>query len=247
MSKKLKIVIALVAGVVILSLGSGAIVMAATSTTATTTATTTAAQCNGTVGNGLYTAAAATLGVTEQQLADAFQQAQAQAQQQNITAALAQAVANGTITQAESTAIQAWLAQKPTSPTQANMKAWEAEKPQLSNPNAWKTILGFPGKGMGPGPDNTALLTQVAALLSGAAGKTITEAQLQAALTAAETNQSQTWQNRQPPTTEKPGNGPGFGGKGFNFNGKGFGGMMPGWGNRGGSPPAPPTTTPMVY
>jgi hypothetical protein len=245
MSKKLKIVLALAAGVVILSLGSGAIVMAA-STAPASTATTPAAQCNGTFGNGLFTTAAAALGVTEQQLDDAFQQAAALAQKQSISAALAQSVANGTITQAESTAIQAWLAQKPTSPTKDNMEAWETARPQLSNPDAWKTILGFPGKGMmGPGPDanNTALLTQVAALLSTAAGKTITEAQLQAAMTSAEANQSQTWQNRQPPTTEKPGNGSGF-------PGKGFGGMMPGWGHRGGSPPAnPPTTTtqPTVY
>jgi hypothetical protein len=38
--------------------------------------------------------------VTEQQLADAFQQATVQAQKQSISTALAQAVANGTITQA---------------------------------------------------------------------------------------------------------------------------------------------------
>jgi len=243
MSKKLKIVIALAVGIVILSLGSGAIVMASTGTTTTTTVTTTTAQCNGTVGNGLYSAVATTLGVTEQQVADAFQQAAVQAQQQSITTALAQAVANGTISAAESTAIQAWLAAKPTSPTQDNMKAWEAAKPQLSNPDAWKTILGFPGKGMGPGTDNTALLTQVANLLSAATGKTITESQIQAALTAAQTSKSQTWQDRQPPTTKTPGNGPGF-------PGKRFGGIMHGWGNRGGSPQTAPTTTttaPMVY
>jgi hypothetical protein len=182
--------------------------------------------------------------VTEQQLTDAFQQATALAQKQSISTAMAQAVANGTITQAESTAIQAWLAQKPTSPTQDNMKAWEAAKPQLSNQDAWKTILGFPGKGMmGPDADNTALFTQVAALLSTAAGKTITESQLQAAMTSAEANQSQTWQNRQPPTTEKPGNGSGF-------PGMGFGGMMHGRGPWGGSPqtmPAATTTQPIVY
>jgi hypothetical protein len=243
MSKKLKIVLALAAGVVILSLGSAAIVMAASTTPATTT-TATATQCNGSLNNGLFTTAAATLGVTEQQLTDAFQQATALAQKQSISTAMAQAVAKGTITQAESTAIQAWLAQKPTSPTQDNMKAWEAAKPQLSNQDAWKTILGFPGKGMmGPDADNTALFTQVAALLSTAAGKTITESQLQAAMTSAEANQSQTWQNRQPPTTEKPGNGSGF-------PGMGFGGMMHGRGPWGGSPqtmPAATTTQPIVY
>ena len=244
MSKKLKIILALAAGVVVLSLGGGAIVMAASGSSTPSTTTIPATQCNGAFGNGLFTTVAATLGVTEQQLADAFQQATVQAQQQSISAALAQAVTNGTITQAESTAIQTWLSQKPTSPTKDNMKAWEGAKPQLANSDAWKSILGFPGKGMiGPGTDNTALFTQVAALLSTAAGKTITESQLQAAMTSAEASQSQEWQIREPPTTGKPGNGPGF-------FGKGFGGIMKGWGHRGGSPPTNPTTTttkPIVY
>jgi hypothetical protein len=232
MSKKLKIVLALAAGVVILSLGTGAVVMAASNTTTPPATTTPAAQCK-----GLFTAAAAALGVTEQQLADAFQQAAAQVQQQSITAALAQAVTNGTISQAESNAIQAWLTKKPTSPTPDNMKAWEAAKPQLSNPDAWKTILGFPGKGMGPAADNTAFLTRVVAILNAATGKSITAAQLQAALTPTEANKSQTWQNQPPPGDKQPGSGPGWAERGF-------GGMMHGKDFRGmPQQPAPPATT----
>jgi hypothetical protein len=223
MSKKLKIVLALATVVVILSLGTGAVVMAASSTTTPSTTTTPTTQCK-----GLFTNAAAALGVTEQQLADAFQQATAQVQKQSITSALAQAVANGTITQTESNAIQAWLAKKPTSPTPDNMKAWEAEKPQLTNPDALKGILGFPGRGIGPAPDNTAFLTQVVAILNAATGKSITAAQLQAAMTQ---------------TDKQPGNGPGWAGRGLGgmMHGKDFGGMpqQPG--------PGTTTTQPKTY
>ncbi|MGP8079911.1 MAG: hypothetical protein ACLPVI_05310 [Dehalococcoidales bacterium] len=274
MSKKLKIILALAAGVVILSLGSGAIVMAAGSTTTTTPATTTPA----TQSNALFTAVAATLGVTEQQLADAFQQATTQAENQSITQALATAVKNGTITQAESDAIQAWLAERPTSPTPDNMKAWEAEKPQITNPGALKGILGPLGRGIGwlgnVSTDNTALLTQVVTLLNQATGKSITVAQLQAAMTKAEAqmksdaltqalsnavangtitqdeaNQIQSWWNQRPSAVDKL---PGFGffGKGAGSPGMGFGGMMRSKDFRGvpqGTAPTTTTTQPNTY
>ena len=109
MSTKLKIVLAVAVGVVVLSLGSGAIVMAASGTTPTTTTT---AQSN-----PLFAKVATALGVTEQQLTDAIKQADSQAQDQRIDQALANAVTKGTITQAESDAIKAWLAKRPTAPT----------------------------------------------------------------------------------------------------------------------------------
>ena len=268
MSKKLKIILALAAGVVVLSLCSGAIVMAADSSPTTTPATTTTP---GSQNNALFNAVAAALGVTEQQVADSFQQATVQAENQSITSALANAVTNGTITQAESDAINAWLAERPTSPTPDNMKAWEAEKPQLTDPGALKGIIGFRGMSWAGSADtnNTALLTQVATLLSSAAGKTITESQLQAAITQAETqmksnavtqalanavangtitqdeaNQIQSWWNQRPAAVDKL---PGFG-----FLGRGFGGMMRNRGPWGGSPqttpvtPSTTTTTPAI-
>jgi hypothetical protein len=245
LSKKLKIVLAVVAGVVILSLGSGAVVMAATGTTPTTTTTTGS--------NPLFAKVAATLGVTEAQLTDAFKQANSQTQNQRIDQTLANAVTKGTITQAESDAIKAWLAQRPADPTKDAMKAWEASKPALANPDALKGILGFRGGmvglGWGLGSDNTDLLTQVVAALNTATGKSITVAQLQAALTQAEAqmksdavtksladavtngkitqdeaNQIQSWWNQRPSAVDKL---PGFG-----FPGMGKGGMMPGFGGR---------------
>jgi flagellar basal body-associated protein FliL len=72
MSRKLKIILAVVAGVVMLALGGGAVVMAAGSTTTPTTSTATQS-------NPLFAKAAAILGVTERQLTAAYQQANTQA------------------------------------------------------------------------------------------------------------------------------------------------------------------------
>ena len=246
MSKKLKIIVAVVVGVAVLALGGGAIVMAADSTTTPTT--TAAAQSN-----TLFAKAAALLGVTEQQLTVAYQQANTQTENQSITRQLAQAVTKGTITQAESDAITAWLAQKPTAPTKDSLKAWQDSQPKLTNPDALKGILGFGGRMMGSvGGANTInidLLTQVVANLNSAAETSITVAQLQDAMTQAaaqmksdaltkslanavangkitqsESDQIQSWWNSRPSAVDKLApNG------GFCFPGIGRGGMMPGF------------------
>ena len=266
MSKKLKIIVAVVAGVMILALGGGAIVMAAGSTTTPTT--TSAAQSN-----TLFAKAAATLGVTEQQLTDAFQQANTQAESQRIDQQLAQAVTKGTITQAESDALKAWLAQKPTAPTKDTLKAWQDSQPKLANPDALKGLLGFGGRMMGTagGADtnNTDLMTQVVADLNTATGKSITVQQLQDALTQAaaqmktyaltkslanavtngkitqaEADQIQSWWNQRPAAVDKLAPNGGFG-----FPGMGGGGMMPGFNgmNRGdGMFPDKPTQTKQI-
>ena len=268
MSKKLKIIVAVVAGVMILALGGGAIVMAAGSTTTPTT--TSAAQSN-----TLFAKAAATLGVTEQQLTDAFQQANTQAESQRIDQQLAQAVTKGTITQAESDALKAWLAQKPTAPTKDTLKAWQDARPKLANPDALKGLLGFGfggrmmGTAGGADTNNTDLMTQVAADLNTATGKSITVQQLQDALTQAaaqmktdaltkslanavtngkitqaEADQIQSWWNQRPAAVDKLAPNGGFG-----FPGMGGGGMMPGFNgmNRGdGMFPDKPTQTKQI-
>ena len=259
MSRKLKIIVAVVAGVLVLALGGGAVVMAAGSTTTPTTST--AKQSN-----TLFAKAAATLGVTEQQLTAAYQQANTQAENQRITQQLAQAVTNKTITQAESDAITAWLAQKPTAPTKDSLKAWQAAQPKLTNPDALKGILGFGGRMMGPSTgantSNTDLLNQVVTDLNSAAKTSITVAQLQAAMTQAETqmksdaltkslanavtngkitqsesDQIQSWWNGRPAAVDKLAPNGGFG-----FPGMGRGGMMHGR-NPGKTPITTPTTT----
>jgi hypothetical protein len=263
MSKKLKIIMAIAAGVVILTLGGGAIVMAADNTTPTTTTN---------QSNPLFAKVAAALGVTEQQLTDAFKQANTQAESQMIDQQLAQAVTKGTITQAESDAIKTWLSQKPTAPTKDSLKAWQDSQPKLANPDALRGLLGFPGKMMGAWgglySNNTDLLTQVVANLNSATGKSVTVAQLQDALTQAaaqmksdtlakslanavtngkitqaEADQIQSWWNQRPAAVDKLApNG------GFCLPGMGRGGMMPSFRgmNRGDRmfPDKPTQTTP---
>ena len=261
MSKKLKIIVAVVAGIVILALGGGAIVMAADNTTPTTV----------TQSDTLFAKVAAALGVTEQQLTDAFKQANTQAESQRIDQQLVQAVTKGTITQAESDAIKAWLAQKPTAPTKDTLKAWLDSKPKLANSNALRGFLGLPwkmiGEWRGVYNNNADFLTQVVANLNTATGKSITVSQLQDALTQAaaqmkadvlakslanavtngkitqaEADQIQSWWNQRPAAVDKlaPNNW-------FGFPGIGRGGMMPGFRgmNRGDGmfPDKPPQTT----
>jgi hypothetical protein len=265
MSKKLKIVMAVVAGVVVLAVGGAAIVMAAgSSTTPTTTPT---AQSN-----TLFAKAATTLGVTEQQLTDAFKQANTQAESQMIDQQLAQAVTKGTITQAESDAIKTWLSQKPTAPTKDSLKAWQDSQPKLANPDALRGLSGFPGKIMGAWgglySNNTDLLTQVVANLNSATGKSVTVAQLQDALTQAaaqmksdtlakslanavtngkitqaEADQIQSWWNQRPAAVDKLAPNSGFCPPGMGRGGTvpGFRGMYRG---DGFFPDKPPQTTP---
>ncbi len=260
MSKKSKIILVVVAGMVVLALGGGAIVLAADNPPTTTTP---AAQSN-----TLFAKVATILGVTEQQITDAFKQANTQLENQRIDQLLAQAVTNNTITQAEADALKAWLAQRPATPTKDTLKAWESNGPQLANPNALKGLFGFPGKMVGPigvaSANNTDLLTKVAAILSTATGKSITLQTLQSAFTQAEgqmktaalekalanavtngkitqteADQFKAWWNQRPPAVDKLiPNG------GFGIPGLGNGGMMPrarGMMRGRGLPPVQPT------
>ena len=250
MSKKLKIIIAVAVAVVVIAVGGASIILADNSTTTTTTTTTTVPS------NNLFAKAATILGVSEQNMTDAFKKASTAIEQQKITQALAQAVTKGTISQAESDAITKWLAAKPAAADKATMNTWQSSQPKLANPNALWGIIGFGGRMMGPmmGADvnNTDILTQAAAALSKSAGKTITADALKAALTQAgsqmqadaikqslanavtngkitqaESDQIQSWWNSKPAAIDKLApNG------GFCFPGLGKGGMMPGFGGR---------------
>ena len=116
MSKKIKLLLAVTAAVVVLTVGGGVAVIASGTTTTPTTTT---------QSNPLLAKVAAILGnVTEQQLVDAFKQAREQVSQETITTLLAKAVESGTITAAEKTAIETWLAQKPDGTDKEAMKAW---------------------------------------------------------------------------------------------------------------------------
>ena len=270
MSKKIKILIAVAVGVVVIAISGASIILAANgpTTTTTTTATTT------TVSNNLFAKAADILKVTEQQLNEAFMVAGTAVEQQRINQALAQAVTKWTISPAESDAIKAWLAKKPAAATKDSLKTWQDGQPKLANPDAMRGILGFGGRMMGPmfgaDPNNSDLMTQAAAALSTAANKTITADQLKAALTQAgsqmkadaikqflanavknnkltqaEADQIQSWWDSRPAGLDKlaPNGGFGFPGMGRGGMMPGFNGRMPGKGFMGGNPPPVTTTT----
>lgn len=160
MSKKWGIILAVLAGVVVLALGGGAVALAAGEQTTPTS-------------NPLFARVAGILGITEQQLTDAFQQAQTQVENEAIDQWLTKALDNQTITQDEASKIKDWLAQRPSPPAKDTLKAWLDKKPQLANPGALRGLLQAPGrirqfgycpgwKGVAAGP----VLTKVAAILN---------------------------------------------------------------------------------
>ncbi len=161
MSKKIKILLAIVAGVLVLTVGGVVAVMAAGETT---TPTSTAAT---TPSNPLYAKVAAILGVTEQQLTDAFKQARTQVDKDAITAWLAKAFENKTITAEEKAAIEKWYAQKPDPTNKDAMKAWFEARPKISKPELLDRILRAPGKTkqLILGIDEDVVMGKVAAIL----------------------------------------------------------------------------------
>lgn len=160
MSKKIKILLAVVAALVVLTVGSGVIVLA-----------------NGeqqtTPGNPLFAKVAAILGnVTEQQLTDAFKQAREQVAKEAVTAWLAKAVTDGNITATEKIAIETWLAQRPVETDKVALKAWWDKRPEIAKPGLLKGFLRAPGNikqfdvhFLAP-KDNDAVFTKVAAILN---------------------------------------------------------------------------------
>ncbi len=136
MSRKWKILLIVLAAAVVLALGGTAIAMAADGTPPEAT----------TASNPLFAKVAATLGITEQALTNAFVQARTQVENQIIDKALANAVTNKAITQAESDAIKAWLAQRPEPPTKETLKTWWDARPTVANAGIYKRFLQAPAR-----------------------------------------------------------------------------------------------------
>jgi hypothetical protein len=239
MSRKWKILLSILVAVVVLALGGGAIVMAADGD-----------QPAATTSNPLFAKVATTLGITEQALTDAFKQARTQAENELITNALAKAVENKVITQTESDAIKAWLAQRPASPTKETLKAWWDTKPTVTNQGVYKRFLQAPGNMrrlgyclMQRGLADNVLFPKVAAILNidettltsafQKAGAELKQAQFEKALangitngkiTQDEADQIKSWWGQRPAALDKfaPGFGMQRGGRGMM---RGFGGM----------------------
>jgi hypothetical protein len=129
MSRKWKIFLVVIASAVVLSLAGTAVALADDSTTTTTTS------------NAYLAAVAAKLGVTETVLTDAMKQTRQELASAAIDQKLAEAVTNGTITQAEADAVRTWIAAQPDIADKAAMKEWWAARPKLANSKVYNGFL----------------------------------------------------------------------------------------------------------
>lgn len=132
MSKKWKIILAAVTAVVVLTVGGGAIVLANDSEQTQSTSNPLLARVAELLGNG----------VTEQALVDALKDARIEVAKEAITVALDKAVTNGVISSDEKASIQLWLSQQPDPADKEAMKAWWADRPQISKPMLYLRFLG---------------------------------------------------------------------------------------------------------
>jgi hypothetical protein len=128
MSKKWKVVLTVIASTVLVALIGGSVALADNS------------QQNVT-GNPYLAAVATKLGVTEQVLTNAVSQAHKELANEVIDNALANAVTKGTITQAESNAIKAWLAEQPAPGDMQAMKDWWNQRPEVANSRIYKGMI----------------------------------------------------------------------------------------------------------
>ena len=240
MSKRWKIVLAIVAAVVALSLGGGAIALAADGDQPATTSNPLLARVVLILGNG----------INEQRLTDALKQARQQAVSEAISKALDNAVLNNVITLGEKNAINAWLAQQPDPANKDAMKAWWDKRPQVSDPKVYQRFLGARGKIMQFGYCfgfnwnlGTPVMQKAAALLN-IQEQTLTAAFKQAAqelqgqklqqaldnavkngkLTQDEATQIQTWWSQRPAALDKFAPGLGLGRMGGGLCGPRMGG-----------------------
>jgi len=104
MSKKLKVLVAVLTAVVLLTVGGAAAVLADDETTSTSNVTST---------NNLLARVADKLGIAEEELANAFSEAQQEMREEAFTSYLDKAVEEGLITQEEANEIEEWQEQRP--------------------------------------------------------------------------------------------------------------------------------------
>ncbi len=103
MSKKVKILISVVAVIALLTFGGAATVLADDGST----------PAQETASKGLFARVANILGVTEDELVSAFKQARLEMQEEAFNKAIDKAVEKGVLTQEEASDIKAWWEQRP--------------------------------------------------------------------------------------------------------------------------------------
>jgi len=104
MSKKVKVLVSVLVAVVLLTVGGAAVVMADDGSTPTSNTTST---------KGLLARVAENLGITDEELSNAFSEAQQEMRDEAFTRYLDKAVEEGLITQDEADDIKEWRVQRP--------------------------------------------------------------------------------------------------------------------------------------
>jgi len=134
MSKKMKVLISVLAAILLLAIGGTAMVMAQEEPEEESTPLALEAEAS-----GLLARVAGILEIDEEDLVNAFEQARQEIQEEAFINRLNQAVEEGRITQQEADEIGEWWEQRPTD----EIEEWWGQKPEVIGPNMAKRTLRF--------------------------------------------------------------------------------------------------------
>jgi len=134
MSKKMKVLISVLAAILLLAIGGTAMVMAQEEPEEESTPPALEAEAS-----GLLARVAGILEIDEEDLVNAFEQARQEIQEEAFINRLNQAVEEGRITQQEADEIGEWWEQRPTD----EIEEWWGQKPEVIGPNMAKRTLRF--------------------------------------------------------------------------------------------------------
>ncbi len=132
MSKKVRVLVSVLVAIALLTVGGAAAVMADDGSTPTSNTTST---------NGLLARVAENLGITDEELANAFEQAQQEIRDEAFIRYLDKAVEEGLITQQEAGEIIEWLEQKPESVDRLSPRRFLGKA--LHNRHMWSAQRGI--------------------------------------------------------------------------------------------------------
>jgi len=134
MSKKMKVLISVLAAILLLAIGGTAMVMAQEEPEEESTPLALEAETN-----GLLARVADILDIDEEDLINAFEQARQEMREEVFIKALDRAVEEGRITQEQANEIKEWWEQRPTD----EIEEWWEQKPEVIGPNMAKRTLRF--------------------------------------------------------------------------------------------------------
>lgn len=172
MSKRVKVLISVVVAAVLLTVGGAATVMAQDEPPPAEEA----------ASNALLARVAEILGISEETLVNAFEQARQEVTGETCAGILDKLLANEFISEEDAAAIEDWLAAKPDTADPEAVKEWLQQKPEISGPWFFGRMFRHQGSfeghlqgSFGPCQQLRPILTRVAEIL-GIPEETLTEA-----------------------------------------------------------------------